>query len=242
MTAASVKPLGMKAYGHIPHLPGSRRGPGDHGIEPAMADIATRKARPGDRIVVLEKLDGTCVSVAKIGGVSVPLIRAGYHARDSIWELHHEMADWVDANRARFDALLREGERACAEWLSVAHGTRYDLPHEPFGVFDIMVGHQRAPFAEVRERAAAQGFTTPHVISDGPPVSVAAAVGYLERFGSHHGAIDPPEGAVWRVERGGVVEFLCKYVRPDKNDRLYLRGADGSQLAPTRNRWPGCPA
>lgn len=28
--ATKVKPLGGKSYGSIPHLPGSRLGPGDH--------------------------------------------------------------------------------------------------------------------------------------------------------------------------------------------------------------------
>jgi len=39
------KPLGMKNYGHIAHLPGSRMGPGDHSCELGQARIATLKAR-----------------------------------------------------------------------------------------------------------------------------------------------------------------------------------------------------
>ena len=35
-------------------------------------------------------------------------------------------------------------------------------------------------------------------------------------------ALDPVEGAVWRCERQGAVDFLGKYVRPDKIDGKYL--------------------
>ncbi len=37
-----------------------------------------------------------------------------------------------------------------------------------------------------------------------------------------HGALDPVEGVVWRVEHRGKVDFLAKFVRPDKVDGLYL--------------------
>jgi hypothetical protein len=38
-----------------------------------------------------------------------------------------------------------------------------------------------------------------------------------------HGAVDPIEGVVYRVERKGSVEFLAKFVRPDKQVVSYLR-------------------
>lgn len=44
----------------------------------------------------------------------------------------------------------------------------------------------------------------------------------LEDLGRAYGATDPVEGCVWRVERRGVVDFLTKYVRPDKIDGSYL--------------------
>jgi hypothetical protein len=42
----------------------------------------------------------------------------------------------------------------------------------------------------------------------------------LEQSG--HGAVDPVEGAIWRVERKGEVDFLTKYVRHDKEDGKYF--------------------
>jgi len=41
----SNKPLNQKAYGSIPHLPGSRLGPGDYSIGEGQARIATEKLR-----------------------------------------------------------------------------------------------------------------------------------------------------------------------------------------------------
>jgi len=56
------KPLGRKSYGSIPHLPGSRLGPGDYHAHEGQARIATEKARDKhDKIYVQEKLDGSNV-------------------------------------------------------------------------------------------------------------------------------------------------------------------------------------
>ncbi|MCU0427572.1 MAG: hypothetical protein MUF71_18310 [Candidatus Kapabacteria bacterium] len=38
---------------------------------------------------------------------------------------------------------------------------------------------------------------------------------------------DTAKVAVWRVERSGRVDFLVKYVRPDKQDGLYLPQTHG---------------
>jgi hypothetical protein len=234
---SNVKPLGMKSYGHIPHLPGSRVGPGDHTIGEQQGAIATAKSRKDDRVIVQEKLDGSNVAVANIGGEIVPLIRAGYRAADSIREQHHRFNEWATVNRSRFANLLKRGERVCGEWMMQAHGTLYSLPHEPFVVFDIMTGIDRLRADVVRARAHALGFTTPHVISDGPAFSIASVIDHFDRFGSAHGAIGPVEGAVWRVETDGAVNFLCKWVRPDKNDRKFLRDASDNELPPTWNEW-----
>lgn len=223
------KPLGQKAYGHIPHLPGSRMGPGDHTCEVGQARIATVKVRDRhDVVTVQEKLDGSCVAVAKIAGEIIPLGRAGYRAVTSPYRQHVIFHDWALENWARFDALLTDGERVVGEWLAQAHGTRYDLTgREPFVAFDLMRGVTRAPASEVAERAARVNLTTPHVLAVGP-TSIEEAVSTLGRFG-HHGAVDPVEGAVWRVERRGVVDFVLKYVRPDKVDGSYLPELSGGE-------------
>jgi hypothetical protein len=64
------------------------------------------------------------------------------------------------------------------------------------------------------------------LIHDGDAISVEAVLEKLGPNGSH-GSIDPVEGAVWRVERNGQVDFLAKWVRPDKIDGKYLVGING---------------
>ncbi len=234
----SSKPLGGKNYGSIAHLPGSRMGPGDHHCHEGQERICTEKARDKhDRIVVQEKLDGSNVGVAKIGGRIVALTRAGYVARTSPYEQHLRFDAWVAENADRFAALLEEGERIAGEWMLQAHGTRYQLQHEPFVAFDIMRGMERATYYEVRERADGR-FVLPYTVHVGGPLSIADAMANLGEMGKH-GALDPIEGAVWRVERNElidprsgserrwVVDFLAKYVRQDKADGCYLESVTG---------------
>ncbi len=232
------KPLGGKNYGSIAHLPGSRMGPGDHSCNEGQERICNEKARDKhDLIIAQEKLDGSNVGVARIQGEILALIRAGYLARTSPYEQHHKFSRWVDDNSVRFAAVLEDGERIAGEWLAQAHGTRYDLPHEPFVAFDIMRGTKRVTYAELMARAGAF-FVTPKTIHQGGPLSIADAMAKLGEFG-HHGALDPIEGVMFRVERnelidkkrGGerhwVVDFLAKYVRHDKSDGCYLESVTG---------------
>jgi hypothetical protein len=215
------KPLGIKNYGHIPHLPGSRMGPGDHKCHGGQERICTARARDRhDLITVTEKLDGSNVGVARLDGLILPLSRAGYLADTSPYEQHWRFGEWVYTQQDRFLALLKDGERLVGEWLMQAHGTRYELRHEPFVAFDLMRGGERATSDEFGERVRPY-FTTPAVLHVGGPLSVEDALKALGPFG-RHGALDPVEGAVWRVERKGKVDFLAKYVRPDKVDGCYL--------------------
>jgi hypothetical protein len=192
------KPLGHKAYGSIPHLPGSRMGPADHHCHEGQARICLEKVRDRhDVVVVQEKLDGSCVAVARIGAALVALGRAGYPAATSPYEQHHLFAAWVQAEEWRFADLL-DGERLVGEWLAQAHGTRYDLRgRNPFVPFDVMVGQVRAPYANFRDRFAG-AFQLPRVLAQ---VSTSLADVQAMLTTSGHGALDPVEGAVWRVER-----------------------------------------
>ena len=231
------KPLGQRAYGSIPHLPGSRQGRGDKGLSPQQAALLTDKARDRhDTVIVQEKLDGSNVAVANIDGNIIALIRAGYRADGSNYEQHHHFARWVEIHRARFEALLQPGERVSGEWLMEAHGTRYDLPHEPFVAFDILKGIHRTVTAEVIDRCKAVSIVTPRVIHVGGPMRVETMLSVLEPSG--HGALEEVEGAVWRMERKGVVEFLGKYVRPEKVDGKYLTGINGNTEPPIYNWTP----
>lgn len=234
------KPLGRCAYGTIPHLPGSRRGPGDHGCNDGITRILTRKARDKhDRIIITEKLDGANVAVANIGGEIVPLGRSGHRADLSPWEHLRQFAAWATGSPEQcemFECLLCEGEWVSGEWLGLAHGTRYDLggSRQPFAAFDIFchgspVAWQevsRAPWKTLYHRCEWAGIATVPLLHDGAPLSIADALALLGEHG-RYGAIDPAEGCVWRLERDGVWESLAKYVRPEKVDGKYLPEESG---------------
>lgn len=216
------KPLGIKSYGTIPLLPNSRITPADKHCHEGQARIATERPRDRhDEVIVQEKLDGSNVGIALIYGCIVAITRAGYLARTSPFEQHWHFANWVDAYKDRFLAVLNEGERLCGEWLMQAHGTRYALKHEPFVVFDIMREHYRLPYTEFEIRVKRGHFVIPHVIHKGSPISVNVALNSLGEYG-YHGAIDEVEGVVWRVQSRGEVDFLVKYVKPYKEDGIYL--------------------
>ena len=225
MEITNRKPLGRKSYGSIGHLPNSRLGPSDSCVTEGQARICTEKARDGlDLIIVQEKLDGSNVGVALIDEEIVPLTRAGYHARTSPFEQHHLFADWVDENESRFREVLRGGERVCGEWLAQAHGTIYNLDYlEPFAAFDIMAESERMPFWEFTERIGTI-FQCPTLIHIGEPISVEIAMELHKMFKT---PCDEVEGVVYRVERNGKVDFLAKYVRPDKVDGKYLESVTG---------------
>jgi len=147
------------------------------------------------------------------------LTRAGYLATSSPFEQHHLFAYWVRDNLPRF-GFLEDGERIAGEWLAQAHGTRYNLPHEPFVPFDIMRGDDRTPYKEFLYKVQRNGFTVPNLVSYGQAISIKEVMKRLRRSG--HGAVDQVEGAVWRVEKNGEFLFICKYVRPDKVDGCFM--------------------
>lgn len=222
----SRRPLGHKSYGSIPHLIGSRRGPSDMGVSEGQHRICTVKTRDRhDEVIVQEKLDGSNVGVALKAGQILALTRAGVLASESDFLQHRLFAQWVQKYEARFRSVLEEGERLCGEWLALAHGTIYKLPHEPFVAFDLMRVQERVPYDTFQERLGGR-FVTPRLLHRGGAFSIEAMLDFLEPSG--HGAQGLTEGAVWRVERVDphtqkrVVDFLAKYVRPEKQDGIYL--------------------
>ena len=224
------KPLNGKAYGSIGHLPCSRIGPGDHFVHAGQQDICTNAPRKGDRVIVTEKLDGACMSVANVSGEIIALTRAGYRATDGLYP-HLRLFDvYVAENHDRFAGLLEPGERIVGEWLAMAHGTAYapQCPlFAPFVAFDIFRDGKRILYDEFTERIARAGIMGAFCLHDSAAAfSVDAALSLLNVFG-YHGALEPVEGAVWRVERDGRVDFLAKYVRPDKADGKYLPEISG---------------
>ncbi|HEX3626455.1 MAG TPA: RNA ligase family protein [Verrucomicrobiae bacterium] len=210
-----------RIYPRIPHLPGSKMTTSDQEAEAWQIRACCRSLRSAkDRVVVQEKLDGSCMAVAKIRGEITPMARSGNRAAISRYEQHRVFHKWVYQNLERFDGLLNENEICFGEWLMQAHGTRYSLPHEPFVIFDLKSNDRFVTCEVLLERTAPFRFVTPRIIHEGPPLSVEEAVKLLKHSG--HGAIDPTEGAIWRVECDGHVDVLAKYVRPDKTIGCFL--------------------
>lgn len=221
------KPLGIKSYGSIPHLPGSRLGPGDHTCHAGHARIATEQTRDKhDFVIVQEKVDGSNVSVAKLNGQIVPLTRAGYVANTSPYEQHHLFHKWVMQNWLMFHDFLGEGERVCGEWMAQAHGTIYQYLPAPFLAFDIMRGHDRAGWIEFKNRFWGADIIVVPTLHEGPALSVEGAMTKLGLHGRFE-ATEFAEGAVWRVYRHNKIDFLVKYVRPCKVDGKYLPEVSG---------------
>lgn len=217
------KPLTVKNYGSIPHLPNSRLGTSDSCVNSGQSRIANEKTSDRSRrIIVQEKLDGSNVGVCKLNGVIYALTRAGYVASSSPYKQHQYFSSWVRKHYERFNSVLLEGERVCGEWLLQAHGTRYELIHEPFVVFDMFYStNERFTYKDLLARLESK-FITPKVIhNDMYGFSIDQAINALGSRG-FHGALDKVEGAVWRIEKNDKVQFLCKYVRPDKVDGCYI--------------------
>lgn len=218
------KPLRHKGYGSIAHLPISKMGQGDKRVHFGQAVICLEKFRDKhDELIVQEKLDGSCVAVARINGELTPLVRAGYTANTSPREQHHMFDFWVGQNKERF-AFLQEGERVVGEWLAQAHGSRYLLPHEPFVAFDLMVGSERKNFDVFTDRC--KELIQPRLIHRGGPFPLHQLVQHIETSG--HGA-EVVEGAVYRIQRKGEVDFLAKFVRPDFPCGQYLKDVTGHE-------------
>lgn len=219
--AARELPLGRKAYFKIPHLPGSRTGPSDRVAPPELVRRCTVEARGGEEVLVQEKLDGSCVAIAKVKGEVLGLGREGWRASESQNPGRQKFAAWVTASVPLLDPLLREGEWIAGEWLALAHSTRYALAHAPFVAFDLFAadGTQQT-FDALRARVEGT-LALPHLIHRGGPLPVDEALMRLGTHG-HHGAIDPVEGCVWRIERAGAVKSMAKVVRPEKVDGALL--------------------
>lgn len=214
-----MKPQCGRSYGSIPHLFCSQAN-GDKFVGTGQHRIATEKLRDSkDLVIVQEKLDGANVGVLKLDGVLIPLSRNGHRCEDATYPQLRLFHQWVMQHYDNFD-WLQEGERLCGEWLILAHGTKYALK-TPFIAFDLMGPCGRLPFHEFMGRLPLY-FTPPATLHVGGPLSTTDAMQLLGTFG-YHGALEETEGAVWRVERDGKIDFLAKFLRrPPSTTGRYL--------------------
>ncbi|TBE87817.1 RNA ligase family protein [Rhizobium ruizarguesonis] len=219
-----VKPLGIKGYGSTPHLTGSRVGPEDYSLSPEQSRLFTLgPARRGDRFIVTEKVDGSCVAVARVGDEIHALNRAGYPAWSSPYALHLAFDRWVQLRKDRFLDLLMDDERVVGEWVHTATGTRYHIvdPNDLFVSFSIMRMHDRIPYDDFAKRIDEAAFLRAHVLHDGGPLPIDTMLTLLGESG-FHGALDGAEGAVWLHENESKFSAIAKYVKQTKTDGRYL--------------------
>lgn len=197
-------------------------GIGDKRITDGQANICWVKPRDKhDLIVVQEKLDGSCVCVARLNGQLLAITRAGYEASTSKYIQHHYFKSWVEDNAKRFE-FLKEGERVIGEWLAQAHATKYELKHVPFVVFDLARG-KRVSRSEFKERIT--DLPTPHEFSCGGPFSREEMNAVLAGPSFHGG--EKIEGVMYRVYRKDEIDYLAKCVRDDHNPGSYLPEISG---------------
>jgi hypothetical protein len=215
-------------YPKIGHLPGSRTGPSDRNVGTPLAERLTACARPGERILVEEKLDGSCVAVVRAQGRVIAVGREGKPCGQSRNLGRRHFAEWVASQDFSF---LAEGERLCGEWLALAHGTRYRLPHGPFVVFDRFTREGRRL---LRDQIECGGLPQPALLHSGGAIHINDALALLGERG-RHGAIDPAEGVVYRLERAGELIAIAKFVRAGKLDGRYLPDHSGAE--PIWNSW-----
>jgi len=204
-----LKPDPRKAYGSIPHLIGSQAN-GDKFVSIGQHNIATKKPRDNhDKIIVQEKPDGSMCAILRKYDHLIPIGRNGHFCEDSPHLQHRIFHQWVMQHYEKFD-FLKDGERLCGEWLIQAHGTKYKII-SPYIVFDIMKGDYRLPYDKFVERLP-KDFVMPYLLHQGGPCSIEEAMLKLGDLG-YHGGLEQVEGAVWRVERKGEVDFLTKFLR-----------------------------
>ena len=207
-----MKPLNRKAYGSIPHLPGSRRDESDKLLHPGQIRIVSEKPRKNDILVATEKLDGSCVAVARKDNKLWPLTRSGYCAITSPYPQHIFFHYWVSINRNKF-CFLSEGERIVGEWLSLAHGIKYEIKSsdEVFFAFDIFdKNNNRYDFFEMQDICMDFDISTPSILqieAGGEPLDIEM----LKLKNSMHGG-EFSEGFVFRVITKKGTDFLGKWV------------------------------
>lgn len=225
-------------YPTILHLPGSKfRDASDRTIGAQEVEWLTVKTRrPDDLVIVTEKVDGCNVGVLRRGNSLYPLIRKGYDVRTNQYEWIRDFAKFVDKNRLRFLHLLSNEERVCGEWMIKTHTIRYNMPHEPFVCFDIIAGNRRVRYSTLRERLENSSFVPAGLVHSGGAISTDRAI---ELLGSgFHGAIDAPEGVVYRYEsqeHGWL--FSAKFVsNPLVGDQGLL---DANIRSGLMNTWKG---
>jgi hypothetical protein len=229
--AKAEKPLQGKAYGSIPHLPGSKFGKDDKGCPPGEAKFFTEKMRnKEDNIVVTEKLDGTSCGVLKLNDEIIPLNRAGYPCISAKWEQHKMFHHWAMQRETTFQTALKNGQWLMGEWLAQAHGTLYNLENRsPWAVYDMFDKGKRQTYEVLIPKCYSMGLSWVPILHSSQSVCSVETAMKLLGFDGSYGAQELAEGCVWRAECSDGKIYLAKYVRPEKEVGKYLEKETGKE-------------
>ena len=190
-------------------------------------------------MLVFEKYDGSNVGIVKLSGAIHAVVRAGYSADSSRHQQHHRFAQWVRANAGILSQMLKDGERFAGEWLAQVHSIKYDLEgRSPLVLFDKFTAqNKRALFSDWMHDAE-QLLAAPRLIHIGHPIKPGYLLERLSApFRVPRSTSAAPEGMVYRVERGGQVDFLAKWVRPDFEPGVYCIGKSEDELMWNTPNW-----
>lgn len=199
-------------YGSISHLPGSKMIDKEDKLlgKDSIKILTERRRDPRDLVIITEKLDGMNCGVFKKMEKLYPLMKKGYDVRCSKYSWIREFSTFVADHANQFSELLNENERICGEWLIKTHTISYNLPHEPFVAFDIIDhNHQRENYERFVIRTEAFGFTRAGLLHIGESMEPEIAMQLLKN--GYHGAMEGPEGVVYRYERWDKIEGINKF-------------------------------
>ena len=221
VTDGKILPRG---YSSISHLPGSKMIDDKDKLigvqECGWLTVERRNFK--DLVIITEKVDGMNASVYRIDNQLYPIIRAGYDVRTSDKNWIRAFGRFVSTNSDRFMSVLDNGERLCGEWMIKTHTLSYDLPHEPYVVFDI-VGekNKRLSYKDFRHRV--DGIFTPTgLLHIGEAIAPLLAIEILGK--GYHGVVgDQPEGVVYKYENQDGYVCSGKFVsHPDVgNEKIF---------------------
>ena len=182
-----MKPLGIKNYGSIPHLIGSRFGPADHHAEAGQVAICTEKQRDKHDCIIVQGKAGwwKCRELQKLTGKFCN--HQGWIFGWNITIQNTSRFQGMGRTRGWPFRLSSRGGRARLWGMALtAVGTKYKLNHEPFVIFDIMTGKERLPYLYFADRVKSFGFEIPTLLHYGYPISINGVMERLGEFG-HHG-------------------------------------------------------
>ena len=195
------------AFPRIPHIGSeSKAARGDK-----VADAETRRSLLTEPVIVEEKVDGANVSIRFQGPDLVIGTRGGTDTIDR-GGVKPRVRAWAWRNHDALRALLAPDEVLYGEWMGTRMGVDYAALPDDLLVLDLW--HPRRGFTTVDDRSqrcAEVGLSIPPRVFQGRLGSISAL---MALHGPSPLGTASPEGLVIRLERGGRLVTIAKWVSP----------------------------